>query len=153
MGSGKTSVGLQLAKLTDKPFYDSDVEIEQRTGASVSWIFELENEEGFRKREANAIKDLTQLNGIVLATGGGCILNPNNREYLKSSGIVIYLQVSLSEQIRRASHRRGTRPLLNVPNPSEKLSQLNKERAPLYLEIADLVYETDAKSPKRLHYK
>lgn len=150
MGSGKTSVGLQLAKLVHKPFYDSDTEIEHRTGASVSWIFELENEEGFRKREAKAIKDLTHLNGIILATGGGCILNANTREYLKSNGIVVYLKVTLPEQIKRASHRHGTRPLLNVPNPAEKLTQLNTEREPLYLEIADLKYDTDTKTPKEI---
>lgn len=150
MGSGKTSVGLQLAKKTKKNFYDSDKEIEYRSGVKISWIFEVETEAGFRIREAKIIEELTHLDNIVLATGGGCILNANNRKHLTKNGIVIYLRVSLPEQVRRTEQRRGTRPLVNVPNPEAKLAELNEIREPLYLEIADFTYDTDSHTPRKI---
>lgn len=150
MGSGKTSVGQCLAKKARKKFYDSDVEIEQRSGVSISWIFEVEKELGFRKREAKVIEDLTRLSNIVLATGGGCVITQSNRECLSHNGIVVYLRVSLPEQVKRTSHRHVIRPLVNVPDPKAVLTQLNKEREPLYQELADLIYDTNHHTPQMI---
>lgn len=148
MGSGKTSVGMQLAKKAKMKFFDSDTEIERRSGVTISWIFEVEKEAGFRQREAKMIEELTSLDQIILATGGGCILTPRNRELLSNTGVVVYLKVSLPEQLRRTSHRQGVRPLVNVPDPAARLTQLNREREPLYLSIADLIYNTDLQLPQ-----
>ncbi len=153
MGSGKTSVGKQLAQLKKTTFYDSDLEIERRTGVTVSWIFEVEKEAGFRKREEETIADLTTMNDIVMATGGGSIISEKNRERLKSTGIVIYLKVSFEVQFKRTRRRKSTRPLLNQPNPKEKLTKLNQEREPLYRETADLIYDTDQFIPLALAKK
>lgn len=150
MGSGKSSVGKCLAKISKKDFYDSDHEIQRRTGVSISWIFEVETETGFRKREENVISELVKLDNVVLSTGGGCIVTPMNRRHLSEHGVVIYLKVSLPIQVERTSHRKDTRPLVDVPNPKEKLMELNKIREPLYEEIADLVYDTDNKTPKNI---
>lgn len=150
MGSGKTSIGLLLAKKIKKNFYDSDREIERRAGVTISWIFEVETEQGFRYREEKMIAELTQKNNIILATGGGSILFPTNRENLKTHGVVIYLQVSLKEQLKRTGVRKGIRPLADGPDREKRLAELNEIRSPLYLEIADLVYETDHKTPVEL---
>lgn len=150
MGSGKSSVGKYLAKITKKDFYDSDHEIQSRTGVSISWIFEVETEAGFRRREQNVIAELIKLNNIVLSTGGGCVVTPANRKSLSQHGVVIYLKVSLPIQVERTSHRKDTRPLVDVPNPEKKLIELNQQREPLYEEIADLVYDTDNKTPKAI---
>ncbi|MCB1826935.1 MAG: shikimate kinase [Coxiellaceae bacterium] len=150
MGSGKSSVGKQLAKLIDADFIDSDEEIEKRTGVSIAWIFEKENEAGFRKREREIIQSLCQRKNIIMGTGGGSILAEENREYLKSTGFIIYLKVSLDEQFARTNRRQGARPLLNEPNPKEKLDALNKSRANIYESLANLTIETDGKSPKEV---
>jgi 3-dehydroquinate synthase len=141
MGAGKTTVGRALAKRLDKQFIDSDHEIEARTGASIPLIFEIEGEVSFRQREAAVIRDLTAQSNIVLATGGGAVLKPENRAYLKSRGTVIYLRASVGNILQRTSHDKN-RPLLQTADPRQKLEQLSKEREPLYLEIADLVVET-----------
>jgi 3-dehydroquinate synthase len=141
MGAGKTTIGRILARTLNKQFIDSDHEIEARTGASIPVIFDFEGEEGFRKREADVIRDLTTRTDIVLATGGGAILRPENRECLKTRGTVIYLRASVHHILQRTGHDKN-RPLLQTANPRERLEQLQREREPYYLEVADLVIET-----------
>jgi shikimate kinase len=144
MGAGKSTIGRQLSKQLKMAFHDSDHEIEQRTGVDIPLIFELEGESGFRKRESAVIDELTQLPDIILATGGGAILDPVNRQHLSSRGRVIYLHASVDQQLRRTAKDRN-RPLLQTANPRAKLEELMAERDPLYREIADLVVETDGK--------
>ena len=141
MGAGKTTVGRVIAKKLNRRFIDSDHEIEARTGASIPLIFEIEGEEGFRQREAEVIRDLTAQQGIVLATGGGAILRPENRECLKAGGVVIYLRASITNILQRTSHDKS-RPLLQTADPRARLEELARVREPLYLEVADMVIET-----------
>ncbi|TCS37283.1 shikimate kinase [Paucimonas lemoignei] len=141
MGAGKTTVGRALAKKLNRPFIDSDHEIEARTGASIPLIFEIEGEEGFRQREAEVIRDLTSQQGIVLATGGGAILREENRQCLKAGGVVIYLRASVSNILQRTSHDKS-RPLLQTADPRQRLEELSRIREPFYLEVADMVVET-----------
>lgn len=141
MGAGKTTIGRALAKKLDKRFIDSDHEIEARTGVSIPLIFEIEGEASFRQREAEVIRDLTGRSGIVLATGGGAILNPENRELLKSRGTVIYLRASVNNILQRTSHDKN-RPLLQTPDPRQRIEQLAREREPYYVEVADFIIET-----------
>jgi shikimate kinase len=141
MGAGKTTIGRQLAKQLNKTFYDSDHEIERRTGVNIPLIFELEGEEGFRRREAVVIQRLTQMKNIVLATGGGAILLRENRENLKNNGTVVYLRAHVHELWQR-THNDKNRPLLQTKNSKEKLEQLFEERDPLYKEIASIVLDT-----------
>lgn len=144
MGAGKSAVGRQLAKAMQLDFIDSDEEIERRTGVDIPFIFEKEGEDGFRTREAKIIDDLTGLQGIVLATGGGAILDPASRSALGARGFVVYLLTSVDQQLERT--RRGReRPLLDDPNPRAVLERLTQVRDPLYREIADLVVETDGR--------
>jgi shikimate kinase len=142
MGAGKSTIGQQLSKQLDLPFQDSDHEIEARTGVDIPLIFELEGEAGFRKRESVVIDELTQLPEIVLATGGGSILDPANREHLNSRGQVIYLRASVDQQLKRTRMDRN-RPLLQTEDPRARLEELMAVRDPLYLEIASIVIETD----------
>ena len=142
MGAGKSTIGRQLAKQLSMSFHDSDHEIEQRTGVDIPLIFELEGEAGFRRREAEVIDALTRIPGIVLATGGGAILDPDNRERLASRGTIIYLHTSVDQQLARTSHDRN-RPLLQTPDPRTTLEELLAIRDPLYREIADLIIDTD----------
>lgn len=141
MGAGKTTVGKLLAKLLNKTFYDSDHEIERRTGVKIPLIFELEGEAGFRKREAQAIAELAEMQGVVVATGGGAVLMPENRQALVGHGTVIYLRASVDELFHRTRGDRN-RPLLQTENPRDRLRELYTQRDPLYLEIADLVIDT-----------
>lgn len=141
MGAGKTTVGRLLARRLGKRFVDSDHEIEARTGASIPWIFEIEGESSFRRREADMIRELTAQSGIVLATGGGAILNPENREYLKTRGTVIYLRASIDSILLRTSHDKN-RPLLQTADPRKRLEELLQQRDPLYREIAALTIDT-----------
>ncbi|MFN3715476.1 MAG: shikimate kinase [Thiobacillus sp.] len=141
MGAGKTTVGRLLAKHYGCDFHDSDHEIEARTGVKIPVIFEIEGETGFRKREEAAISDLTAREGIVLATGGGAILSPLNREALRANGLVIYLRGTPEHLYERTRHDRN-RPLLQTANPLEKLRELYRQRDPLYREIADIVADT-----------
>jgi len=142
MGAGKSTIGRQLAKQLGMPFRDSDHEIEARTGVDIPLIFELEGEDGFRKREVTIIEELTRQPGIVLATGGGAILDPRNRENLKTRGHVIYLHATVKQQLRRTKKDRN-RPLLQTGDPRARLEQLFAVRDPLYQQTADLVIETD----------
>ena len=142
MGAGKSTIGRQLARALDLEFFDSDRDIEARTGVDIPLIFELEGEEGFRRREQEVIDTLTHRPGIVLATGGGAILSSTNRQHLASRGQVIYLHTSVEQQLQRAGHDRN-RPLLQTGNPGKTLQELMKIRDPLYREIADWTIETD----------
>ncbi|MGB5473722.1 MAG: shikimate kinase AroK [Gammaproteobacteria bacterium] len=142
MGAGKSTIGRQLSRQLNMPFHDSDHEIEQRTGVDIPLIFELEGEAGFRKRESAVIDELTQLDGIILATGGGAILDPQNREHLASRGTVIYLHASVNQQLKRTGRDRN-RPLLQTPDPRKTLEELMATRDPLYRESADIIIDTD----------
>jgi shikimate kinase len=144
MGSGKTAVGKNLARLTGAPFYDSDAEVEQRTGVDISFIFEKEGEAGFRQREREAIDALTQLDPIVLATGGGAVLLAENRRHLAARGFVVYLETSVQQQTSRVRRSRN-RPLLFEADPTLKLTELMGRRGPLYIEVADLIVATDGR--------
>lgn len=144
MGSGKTAVGKSLARLTGAPFYDSDAEVERRTGVDISFIFEKEGEAGFRQREREAIDALTQLDPIVLATGGGAVLLAENRRHLSVRGFVVYLETSVQQQTSRVRRSRN-RPLLSAADPTPKLTELMSHRGPLYIEVADLVVATDGR--------
>ncbi len=145
MGAGKTTVGRVLARHYGCDFFDSDHEIEARTGVKIPLIFEIEGEAGFRKREETAIAELTALSGIVLATGGGAVLSPANREALRRHGMVIYLRGTPEHLFERTRHDRN-RPLLQTGNPLEKLRELYRQRDPLYREIADVVVDTGRQS-------
>ncbi|MGB1090683.1 MAG: shikimate kinase AroK [Oceanobacter sp.] len=147
MGSGKTTIGRLLSAEFRLPFYDSDKFIEERCGANIPWIFDMEGEAGFRDREEQAIDILTQSDAIVLATGGGAILRDINRQHLSNRGIVIYLRTSVEQQISRTAKDKN-RPLLQTANPSEVLRKLFEQRDPLYQEVADIVLETDRNNPR-----
>ena len=139
MGAGKTTHGKQLAALLQRDFIDSDQLICQRTGVSLSTIFELEGEGGFRKREAAIIDELTRRHPIILATGGGAVLSPDNRHWLHTRGMVIYLHATPEILYRRIQYDKN-RPLLQVANPLDKLQTLYQQRDPLYRETAHLVF-------------
>ena len=142
MGAGKSTIGRQLARCLKLKFVDSDREIELRTGVDIPLIFELEGESGFRKRERKVINELTAKPGIMLATGGGAVMDKLNRQHLAARGRVIYLHTSVEQQLQRTAHDRN-RPLLQTANPKQKLQELMAVRDPLYREIADWVIETD----------
>jgi shikimate kinase len=144
MGSGKTAVGRHLARLFRYTFLDSDSDIEAKTGVDISFIFEKEGEVGFRVRERESIDRLTQLDGIVLATGGGAVIEAENRRVLAERGVVVYLETSVEQQLERTRHARH-RPLLNGTNPEEKLKELMLRRAALYAEIAQVTVSTDGR--------
>lgn len=148
MGAGKSTIGRQLAQQLHMEFIDSDNEIEQRSGADISWIFDLEGEQGFRKREERIINELTQRQGIVLSTGGGAVLSKDTRNHLSARGIVIYLETTVDKQFER-TQRDKKRPLLqDADDPRQVLEDLAKIRNPLYEEIADIILPTDEQSAK-----
>lgn len=147
MGAGKSTIGRHLAQQLHMEFYDSDTVIEERTGADIAWVFDVEGEAGFRIREERVINDLTEKQGIVLATGGGSILSRDSRNRLSARGIVVYLETTIEKQLAR-TQRDKKRPLLQSDNPREVLERLAKEREPLYAEIADFVVRTDDQSAK-----
>lgn len=149
MGSGKTAVGKQLARLLGYPFVDSDHEIEQMTGADIPRIFEMEGEAGFRRREREVIAQLVQRPGIVLATGGGAILDPGSRQLLKTHGWVTYLETTPAQQASRSARTRH-RPLLFGHDPERRLAALLAVREPLYREVADFVTPTDNRKVARV---
>lgn len=153
MGAGKTTIGKQLAQILHLEFIDSDQEIEARTGAPIDWIFDIEGESGFRQREKNVIAELTQSQGIVLATGGGAICEPENRTFLAGRGIVVYLETSIEQQVER-TRRDKRRPLLQgTEDPEATLVALHNERGKLYREIADIVVATNENSIKSVANK
>ncbi len=145
MGSGKTAVGRRLAALLDKQFLDTDVEIEKRTGVDVRYIFEKEGEARFRDREREIIAELTGLDGVVVATGGGAVLDPQNRERLAATGTVVYLETSVDALVQRTRSNK-TRPLLMNSDPRGVLQRLMTARQPLYEEVADLKVETTGRT-------
>ena len=142
MGTGKTAVGRQLARQLGVPFIDSDAEIERVAGVDIPYIFEQEGEAGFRQREREVLAELCQREPIVLATGGGAILAPENRQVLKASGVVVFLQTSVAQQLQRVGNGRG-RPLLKGVDMAQRLEDLRRTREPLYRETADITLSTD----------
>ena len=145
MGAGKSTIGRHLARRLNRPFWDSDKEIELSTGVNIPTIFDYEGEIGFRKREYAILEKLCRKTGIVMATGGGAVLNAHIRRLLKSHGTVIYLRTSIETQLERTARDRN-RPLLQTENPRAQLQALKKQRDPLYFEVADLVLDTDHQS-------
>jgi shikimate kinase len=147
MGSGKSAVGRQLARRLGLDFLDSDEEIEARTGVDIPYIFEREGEAGFRHREAEILDDLTQRENVLIATGGGAVLDPASRARLRERGRVVYLRTSVEQQLAR-TRRSDTRPLLNSPDPRGTLARLFALRAPLYAEVAEITVDTDGRKVK-----
>ncbi|MVW74580.1 shikimate kinase AroK [Pseudomonas xionganensis] len=147
MGAGKSTIGRLLAKELRLPFKDSDKEIEARTGADIPWIFDVEGEQGFREREQAVIAELCDQGDMVLATGGGVVMRPENRAALRSGGCVVYLHASVEQQIHRTAKDRN-RPLLRTTDPAKVLADLLALRDPLYREVADVIVETDERPPR-----
>ncbi|WP_026289616.1 shikimate kinase AroK [Thioalkalivibrio sulfidiphilus] len=149
MGAGKSTIGRQLAAALHLPFRDSDKEIERRTGVDIPTIFEFEGEEGFRNRESAMLEELCTEQGIVLATGGGAVMRPQNRALLRDCGLVVYLKTSVKTQLRRTARDRN-RPLLQTEDPRARLEELMRIRDPLYREIAELTVDTDRDSIRKV---
>ena len=149
MGSGKSTVGKIISDELFLSFLDTDEEIEARTGASIDWIFDLEGEDGFRKRESSILQDLAEKNSIVLSTGGGIILKEENREILSSRGTVFYLATPISVQLERTAKDKD-RPLLKNGDPKEILTKLHKDRKNLYESVADHIVDTENKSSQEV---
>jgi len=148
MGAGKTTIGKLVAKRLSNDFYDTDNEIDVRTGADIPWIFEIEGEEGFRKREASIIAELCLLDNVVLSTGGGVVLNRENCKSLKENGIVIYLKSSAEKLLKRVQTDKR-RPLLQTDDKLGRIRQILKEREPLYENLADEIIATDKQTIKQ----
>ena len=155
MGAGKTSVGRILAKRLNKVFHDSDHVIEERTGVKIPVIFEIEGEPGFRSRESAVLDELTILDEVVIATGGGAVLAPENRERLRARGTVVYLRASVKDLLNRTRHDKN-RPLLQTADPRARLNELFETRDPLYREVAHITIDTGSQSltslVNRLHH-
>lgn len=149
MGAGKTAIGRELARQLKLEFLDADHEVERRTGADIALIFEKEGEPGFRRREREVIEELTRREGVVLATGGGAVLDPANREALKSRGFVIYLKASVDAQAARTAQNRN-RPLLHTDDREARLKELYAVRAPLYESLAEVTVDTDSGQVKQI---
>lgn len=149
MGAGKTTIGRHLARRLHKRFVDADHEVEARTGATIPLIFEIEGEQGFRRRESEVIQQLSEERNVVLATGGGAVLNPENRRCLARTGIVVYLSVSPDLLWERTRHDKS-RPLLQVPDPRSRIENIYAQRDPLYREIADIVVVGGRQAPSTL---
>ncbi|WP_163577824.1 shikimate kinase AroK [Halomonas faecis] len=147
MGAGKSTIGRLLAAELSREFYDSDHEIQARCGADIPWIFDVEGEAGFRQREAQMIEELTALDEVVIATGGGAVLREENRRRLRERGTVIYLFTTVEQQLRRVAKDRN-RPLLQRPDREAALREMFKLRDPLYRATADIVVRTDRRSPR-----
>jgi shikimate kinase len=144
MGTGKTAVGKSLGRLLGVPFVDSDAEIERHAGVDIPYIFEQEGEEGFRRREREVLAELCTREPLVLATGGGSVLAAQNRQLLKSTGVVVFLQTSIPQQLQRVGSGRG-RPMLRGADMPQRLEELCRIREPLYREIADITLNTDGR--------
>lgn len=149
MGAGKTTVGRLLAEAIGFEFVDADRELEARSGVPIPTIFEIEGEAGFRRREAALLEELTARHHIVLATGGGAVLEPTTRQRLRDRGLVIYLRTT-ADEVHRRTRRDKSRPLLRTENPRERIEQLIAEREPLYAEVAHLTIHSAASNPKKL---
>ena len=149
MGAGKSTLGRHLSQILSYPFYDSDRVIEEKTGADIPWIFDMEGEAGFRRREHEVIEELTAFDGIVLATGGGVVVTPENRQLLHDRGCVVYLWTPVEVQLARTRNDRN-RPLLQTADPQAKLEALFAERDPLYREVAHHVVSTASGNLKKV---
>lgn len=149
MGVGKTTIGKLLAQELDLQFIDSDQEIERRAGADIAWIFDVEGEEGFRDRETAVIEDLTEKHGILLSTGGGSVLRPENRQFLMSRGVVVHLDTSLELQIKRTVKDKK-RPLLQGRNHRKVLTELKAKRDPVYQSVADITCFVGEETSKKV---
>ena len=149
MGSGKSTVGKLISDELFLIFFDTDNEIEARTGASIDWIFDLEGEEGFRKRESEMLEEMVKKNSIVLSTGGGIVLSKINRELLSSRGTVFYLSTPISTQVERTSKDKD-RPLLKNGDPNQILTKLHEERKDLYKNVSDHIIDTENKSSQEV---
>ena len=147
MGAGKSTIGRLLSQELGLKFLDVDREIEERAGANIPWIFDVEGEAGFRDREEVVVDELTLQDNLVLATGGGAILRANNRANLQGRGFVVYLKTSIGQQLERTSKDKN-RPLLQAENPRAVLEQLLEMRDPLYQQAADLIIKTDKRHPR-----
>ena len=152
MGVGKTTVGKALARILGIAFVDCDQEMERRTGVSIPTIFDIEGEEGFRKREIEILSDITDGSGMVIATGGGVIMREENRAVLKRNGIVVYLTASISKLVRRTRNTK-TRPLLQDGDVEMRIRQLMTDREPYYQDVADIVMEVDDRSPQFIAHR
>lgn len=154
MGAGKTTIGRLLSQQLDREFYDSDRVIEENAGADIPWIFEKEGEEGFRRRETQTLQSMLECDQapVVLATGGGIVMQDENRLLLKEQPLVVYLSASVAQQLQRTS-KSNHRPLLKQGNPKETLSRLFELRDPLYREVASVIVETDSRHPKSVANK
>lgn len=149
MGAGKTTIGRLLAKQLGREFFDSDHEVERKTGVKIPLIFELEGESGFRKRETAAIEELSQMDNLVVATGGGAVLLEENRAFLKNTGKIIYLRAKVNDLYQRTRSDKS-RPLLQGANPKQKLEELYTVRDPIYTALADYVVDTGAQSANEI---
>ncbi|WP_276317498.1 shikimate kinase AroK [Neptunomonas marina] len=149
MGAGKSTIGRLLSHELKLAFTDVDREVEERAGANIPWIFDVEGEEGFRQREAQVIDELTLQDGLVIATGGGAVIRAENRACLQSRGTVIYLMTSVEQQLERTAKDKN-RPLLQADNPKHVLEQLIEKREPFYLSTSDIVVKTDRRHPKNV---
>jgi shikimate kinase len=147
MGAGKSTIGRLLSSEMKLEFIDSDKVIEERCGANIPWIFDKEGEAGFREREEQVIDELTMLDGIVLATGGGAVMREANRRHLAGRGMVVYLCTSVEQQLARTAKDKN-RPLLQNDNPEKILRDLFAKRDPMYREVADIVIQTDRRNPR-----
>lgn len=145
MGSGKTTIGQRVAEELGLEFLDCDHELEDQTGASISLIFDVEGEAGFRERESRMLESLARRRGVLVATGGGVVTRPRNRELLRRSGLVVYLRTSVAQQLRRLGRDR-TRPLLQTEDRRERLQQLAEQRDPLYAALADIEFPSQNRS-------
>ncbi len=149
MGAGKSTIGRLLAKQLNLPFKDSDVEIEERCGANIPWIFDVEGEEGFRQRETSVLRSLINEPSLILATGGGIVLSEENRALISQADIVIYLVADIEHLVKR-TEKDKKRPLLQVANPEQKIRELIEQRDALYRQVATRIVMTDSRSPKVL---
>lgn len=147
MGAGKSTIGKLLAQRLGWEFFDSDHIIEERTGADIPWIFDVEGEEGFRERESSVLEELVQKEEVVIATGGGIVMREGNRAMLKKTQWVIYLTASIEQLVER-TYKDKKRPLLQVDNPQSKIVELFQLRDPFYRDVADHVLLTDGRPPK-----
>ena len=152
MGSGKTSVGKLVANKLSKKFLDTDSEIESITGVDITYIFDIEGEAGFRKREEKVVEEATQMQNIVLATGGGAVESKNSRNCIRDNGFVVYLETNIEDQLKRVTPN-NRRPLLRTSNPEQKLKELATKRKKFYESIATLVVQTKGQKPKVLAEK
>ncbi len=147
MGAGKSTIGRLLARELGYGFFDSDRQIEERTGANIPWIFDVEGESGFRQRETQILEELVRLDRVVLATGGGAVMREENRALLARNALVVYLKTSVRQQFERTRRDRN-RPLLQQKDPRGVLEELFRTRDPIYRALADITVSTDRKSPR-----